>query len=62
MANVLSTLPLAVMWVLSIIPCCLGFINPVYVFSVGYGLSVAAQGAGLWAGGGARHYTLHPKP
>ena len=33
---------------LSLVPCCLGFVNPVYVFSVGYGLSVAAQGAGLW--------------
>lgn len=56
MANALSTIPYATMWLLSIIPCCLGFINPVYVFSVGYGLSVAAQGGGLWAGerGGRR--------
>jgi hypothetical protein len=33
----------------TLVPLRLGFINPVYVFSVGYGLAVAAQGAGLWA-------------
>ena len=37
------------LWALAVVPCCLGFVNPVYVFSVGYGLSVAAQGAGLLA-------------
>ena len=37
------------LWALAVVPCCLGSVNPVYVFSVGYGLSVAAQGAGLLA-------------
>ena len=31
------------LWALSIVPCLLGLVNPVYVFSVGYGLSVAAR-------------------
>ena len=54
MGNLLSTIPFATMWLLSIVPCCLGFINPVYVFSVGYGLAVASQAAGLWVGRGER--------
>ena len=37
------------LWALAIVPCMLGLVNPVYVFSVGYGLSVAAQGIGLLA-------------
>ncbi len=38
---------------LSVVPCLLGLVNPVYVFSVGYGLSVAAQGIGLLAAASA---------
>ena len=41
------------LWALSIVPCLLGLVNPVYVFSVGYGLSVAAQGIGLLAAASA---------
>lgn len=41
------------LWALSIVPCMLGLVNPVYVFSVGYGLSVAAQGIGLLAAASA---------
>ena len=49
-AAVLSTpLSFPALWFLAFVPCCLGFINPIYVFSVGYGLAVAAEGAGLLA-------------
>jgi steroid 5-alpha reductase family enzyme len=41
------------LWALAIVPCMLGLVNPVYVFSVGYGLSVAAQGIGLLAAASA---------
>jgi hypothetical protein len=50
MANALASVPFACIWVLSLVPCFLGLVNPVYVFSVGYGLAVASMGAGLWVG------------
>ena len=50
MANALASVPYACIWVLSLVPCLLGLVNPVYVFSVGYGLAVASMGAGLWVG------------
>ena len=36
-------------WACAAIPCCLGFLNPVYVFSVGYGLAVASAALGVLA-------------
>ena len=44
-----SNLAFPALWALTALPCCLAFINPVYVFSVGYGLAVAYAGAGLLA-------------
>lgn len=37
------------MWAVTVVPCCLGFVDPVAVFSTGYGLSCAAAGAVLLA-------------
>eukprot|EP00227_Mantoniella_beaufortii_P004872 CAMPEP_0197614012 /NCGR_PEP_ID=MMETSP1326-20131121/59310_1 /TAXON_ID=1155430 /ORGANISM="Genus nov. species nov., Strain RCC2288" /LENGTH=404 /DNA_ID=CAMNT_0043182881 /DNA_START=511 /DNA_END=1726 /DNA_ORIENTATION=- len=49
MAILGTSLAFPALWLFALVPCMLGLINPVYVFSVGYGLSVAAQGAGLLA-------------
>merc|ERR1719199_909467 len=37
------------LWAVTFVPCCLGFVDPVAVFSTGYGLSCAAAGAVLLA-------------
>ena len=37
------------LWAVTVVPCCLGFVDPVAVFSTGYGLSCAAAGAVLLA-------------
>ena len=44
-----SSFAFPALWAFAAVPCCLAFLNPVYVFSVGYGLSVAAQAAGIAA-------------
>ena len=44
-----SSFAFPALWALAAVPCCLAFLNPVYVFSVGYGLSVAAQAGGIAA-------------
>jgi len=44
-----SSFAFPALWAFAAVPCCLAFLNPVYVFSVGYGLSVAAQGVGIFA-------------
>ena len=46
-AALASSFAFPALWAFAAVPCCLAFLNPVYVFSVGYGLSVAAQAAGM---------------
>ena len=48
-AALASSYAFPALWAFAAVPCCLAFLNPVYVFSVGYGLSVAAQAAGIAA-------------
>ena len=48
-AALASSFAFPALWAFAAVPCCLAFLNPVYVFSVGYGLSVAAQAAGIAA-------------
>ena len=48
-AALASSCAFPALWAFAAVPCCLAFVNPVYVFSVGYGLSVAAQAAGIAA-------------
>ena len=48
-AALASSFAFPALWAFAAVPCCLAFVNPVYVFSVGYGLSVAAQAAGIAA-------------
>jgi len=50
MANVLangSSFSFPALWLVGFLPVCLGFINPVYSFSVGYGYSIALMSASL---------------
>lgn len=44
-----SSMAFPVLWAFAAIPCCLAFINPIYVFSVGYGLSAASYAVGILA-------------
>ena len=48
-AALASSYAFPAIWAFAAVPCCLAFLDPVYVFSVGYGLSVAAQATGIAA-------------
>jgi steroid 5-alpha reductase family enzyme len=48
-AALASSFAFPALWAFAAVPCLLAFVNPVYVFSVGYGLSVAAQSIGIAA-------------
>ena len=48
-AALASSFAFPALWAFAAVPCLLAFVNPVYVFSVGYGLSVAAQALGIAA-------------